>query len=633
MGGKKTMYLHLGSPKTGSKSIQSFFYFNRWDLLKRHGVYYPFAGCVYENGYIVQRQSELFSKRTLRQNGGWYGYLQTDNPTEKFPSRMWAQLREEADRYPSADVLVSQELMGNFGRYELKGGWANFLREKFSDYSIKIIYYVRRLDEFAKSVFSQRTKALVKADFFLKDLDYSEFLLNSPNIQNSVSFFQMLMSEFSQDELVFRAFSSDKKIDTLKETLRIVGIDPSLYECGTRLNERFTNNESFPILQKIRDVYWEDTSWSYFKRLNHVMKEAQREKYNRITPAADRSLRKIDEQWRTLIPGYGDLFSQDDFSLDYPEIEMDLSETFRLELLLDDARRRDEKAFCSLHNSIVQAQGDNSEPLYFPVPWNDEGKLALHKSDSGALCFTRNAGKAKADARRVFATSVQDVELFILGSILDELGFVDSGVMSYAYCIRDYRGQPFETKVQRAGKKIELPYKEQSLLVLPGQYLLGHLSTEIMRNAIGTAKPLLVVRRVQDALYAYWHFERLKKDPGAELRAMTKKELVFFLQNYPGFCTQVFESAAIYPHATVVRFEDLISDNSEQRRPSVDALAEATGFAAEAIDAAIRGSRKSPAMHYVFSPDFGDIWDEEVEFYFDGFGYHELNEKLGYPRS
>lgn len=132
----KTLFLHIGTHKTGTSALQHFFLTNR-EILEKHGVYYPRTGCNREGMHHplflpLDTKNITQSKRTF--------------------SSMVDELKQEIGE--KQQVLISSEMISKL--ISRKDFHAKSLFELFD--TVKIIVYVRRPDDFIESAYRQQIK-------------------------------------------------------------------------------------------------------------------------------------------------------------------------------------------------------------------------------------------------------------------------------------------------------------------------------------------------------------------------------------------------------------------------------------------------------------------------------------------
>ena len=131
------LYLHIGMPKTGTTAIQVFFTQHRKRIAEHTGLYYPRV--------FRHKHRQLF-------------------PIER-QQKHWEHLRSELSRYTGYDILLSEENISLLGCTPISGENFLHLKKFFPSYDIKIILYVRRLDDYLKSRFCQEAKSCVHTDY------------------------------------------------------------------------------------------------------------------------------------------------------------------------------------------------------------------------------------------------------------------------------------------------------------------------------------------------------------------------------------------------------------------------------------------------------------------------------------
>lgn len=143
----KTLYLHIGTMKTGTTNLQSFFNKNR-DILKKYGVIFRHMPYVYSDA-TMNRNAHFLCKRLYDEN------MQYDK--ESTDRRWYEGMDIVKGWFEECDsVLLSDEVMWNVN-YQLKGS----IIKRIADYArdngfvVKVIVYLRRQDELADSMYRQ----------------------------------------------------------------------------------------------------------------------------------------------------------------------------------------------------------------------------------------------------------------------------------------------------------------------------------------------------------------------------------------------------------------------------------------------------------------------------------------------
>lgn len=146
----KILYLHIGTPKTGTSAIQYFCIRNR-DTLEKDGLYYP------DFGYH-------FNNISTDRNGAFYIaniYDAKNNHIEIEEDRIRAEGLEKLKNYFETHdrILLSDEGFWNHPKMTGTKDWSELLDfcHKINVH-LKIIVYLRRQDEVIQSFWAQKVK-------------------------------------------------------------------------------------------------------------------------------------------------------------------------------------------------------------------------------------------------------------------------------------------------------------------------------------------------------------------------------------------------------------------------------------------------------------------------------------------
>lgn len=136
------VFIHIGSPKTGTTAIQQFLTRHR-DSLAEQGVLYPMGGVLRSAHHLIG--AAVYPSRASR-----LGNVSRDDAL----ALAIAQIANEiAERKPHTVILSTEYLWG-----ELSAANIRRLLEPFRDMRIRIIAYVRRQDLLAQSLYVQAVK-------------------------------------------------------------------------------------------------------------------------------------------------------------------------------------------------------------------------------------------------------------------------------------------------------------------------------------------------------------------------------------------------------------------------------------------------------------------------------------------
>jgi hypothetical protein len=204
------LYIHIGHPKTGTTSIQTFLLDNR-EALKKAGILVPHAGVVQGGHHGLTRN--------------WYGVRAREDRSAEMKDALLREIREA--RLPAA--VISSEGFIQENPAEL----ARLFGEAVD---VTVIYYIRRQDWVAESVYAQRVRS------------YIQMAVETPQallpllVPRYVKVIARWSDAFGKARMRVRPF--EKVAFTggslLADFLTLIGVDPALFpEADRRRNTAF----------------------------------------------------------------------------------------------------------------------------------------------------------------------------------------------------------------------------------------------------------------------------------------------------------------------------------------------------------------------------------------------------------
>lgn len=148
----KTLYIHIGTTKTGTKAIQYFCWENR-KLLERQRYCYPNLSFLYpkcipmKNGhFLLEQPGNAGEEKSVQQEANKY-------------QEGMSQILKLFSDYDN--VLLSDEGIWRESYYQNKKGLWQELKDAGDKhgFTVKIVVYLRRQDEFLQSLWNQHVKA------------------------------------------------------------------------------------------------------------------------------------------------------------------------------------------------------------------------------------------------------------------------------------------------------------------------------------------------------------------------------------------------------------------------------------------------------------------------------------------
>lgn len=212
------LYLHVGIGKTGTTSIQDFFYKNKM-ALDQMGILYPASG--------------------LRGSGHHNLAVFGPGGLSREVKNRFATLQREISKKKRNTVVLSSE---NFPW--LKDDYVGYIKQAFSKYHTRVIIYVRNQVDLVKSTFLEWQKV---GDDYRGNIA-SFFRLHAEGF-NYLTRISPYLSAFGKDAIIARVF--DKRIvgsDVRYDFLKVIGIAA---EAGLDFSKAYSNISLLPEFSSI----------------------------------------------------------------------------------------------------------------------------------------------------------------------------------------------------------------------------------------------------------------------------------------------------------------------------------------------------------------------------------------------
>jgi hypothetical protein len=199
----KTLYLHIGYPKTGTTGLQEFLVTNA-DVLAQQGVLVPKTGLL--NGAHYQFNFAL--------NIGVYNGTKPISSPEKLKT----ELSREIDASPCERIIISSEYFSTAKNL-------TDIRAYFSDYDVKIIVYLRRHDLALESAYAQVEKMIKNPPWDQSIESYALYsLCTEDDYHNYLQTLRRWSNAFGRDALIVRPFEKEQnKPDLYADFMYLIG--------------------------------------------------------------------------------------------------------------------------------------------------------------------------------------------------------------------------------------------------------------------------------------------------------------------------------------------------------------------------------------------------------------------------
>ncbi len=276
----KTVYIHIGTPKTGSTHLQTFFKLNK-TLLKQKGVYYPAEGSYYHNNahHILARAF----------NGNYYHWMDPEREYKYTQDWCTTQIRQHINETASQKILLSAEGFWYVSAKELRGIFDNM------PLVCKIIVYLRRQDHRLVSVYNQRVKQCRKERYH----DHFENFIKIEIENKNSSFYHYpritkLAKAFGKENIIVRAFEKQQWYyqSLIEDFLNILGLP--LTQDFEKAEYR---NESLPYeLISLMELLNQQShlergqQLKFNGRLRHLPLEMELQNYDPLSPQLRREI-------------------------------------------------------------------------------------------------------------------------------------------------------------------------------------------------------------------------------------------------------------------------------------------------------------------------------------------------------
>lgn len=214
-----TLYLHIGTCKTGTTAIQHFCMVNQ-EALKRRGYCFPDFRC------------DIFGTGEMR--NGYFLTTRKNNPdgTKILPweNALWAEkmdaITREMKRYPR--VILSDEVIWYLTKSICPELWKRLKWEaEARGFDVKIIVYLRRQDDLVNSMYAQRIRSHDKE---ISSLKLSEFLAQADDfyVLDYYRHYQEITSYFGKDNVIVRIYDRKRFRDgsVVSDFLEALGLTP-----------------------------------------------------------------------------------------------------------------------------------------------------------------------------------------------------------------------------------------------------------------------------------------------------------------------------------------------------------------------------------------------------------------------
>ena len=219
-----TLYLHIGTPKTGTTAIQHFLAINR-KVLESKGYNFPFMKMRFEN-LSRNRNAHFLIDQAVNKDSDTLEYKEQVNLCYEY-------IYELLGLYEN--VILTEESIWHACE-KIKNFWED-LHEKITSkgHQLKVIVYLRRQDEFIQSYWKYKVLERETYDFkkYVNSNKYAFFPLEYHSHLTSIA------KVIGKDNILVRVYEKDQYKGTNKTI-----ISDFLHTIGLELTEEYDQEEN-----------------------------------------------------------------------------------------------------------------------------------------------------------------------------------------------------------------------------------------------------------------------------------------------------------------------------------------------------------------------------------------------------
>ncbi len=260
----KTLYIHVGTSKTGSTALQTFCAENR-KILETNGFYYPAFPIKYD--YVGKARNGHF--------------LYTEDMDDK-ESVFWDCIDTIRESFQTcSNVILSDEKI-----WRLSHKWHKKFFEVMQkeDYCIKLIIYLRRQDEYVasswnqfvkKRYFVQKSQANINESFEDNDGTWETFLKTKEKnpLLDYYKLLKKLETVYGKKNLLVRRYDRQRfpKHSICADFMQVLGLELTEEYCDAQANQNPSLSPNAAEIQRILNTMPDQNSDDNFYFFNKIL--------------------------------------------------------------------------------------------------------------------------------------------------------------------------------------------------------------------------------------------------------------------------------------------------------------------------------------------------------------------------
>ncbi len=294
----RTIYIHMGMYKTGTKSVQ-FFMSEHRDFFRRHGVYYPPG-----SGIDFYRHKNLF-------------------PVKR---KKFAQIVAQAEKLGCKTIVLSSDTLCREGVSDQS---LEDIKKAAPGYQLKYILYVKRIDDIAKDWYLESRKRNYSNATYKQFIDHQ--YKNKKSILFPSGLIERCVGQIGGENVIIRNYNAAQ--NTVTDFCAIIGLTLPQEMIPQK---RYNPNPPYKAVPYFTPAIFSKLPYGHTEvQLEKKLRAAFRpQSASQISPdvakAVDAEVERLDADY---LPGYRDAFAQRPLSLQCPDLEADPYRVYVAELL------------------------------------------------------------------------------------------------------------------------------------------------------------------------------------------------------------------------------------------------------------------------------------------------------------
>jgi hypothetical protein len=245
---KKTIYLHVGSHKTGTTFLQNFLSKN-YEALKEQGFDYLISNCIWSAHHPLGWSFQGMDYNSLKTLCSWtdYGVIN--------------RLEDEIRQSNCNSFIISSENL-----YQLKN--IEFIERfflRFKDFDMKPIIFLREQASFIESWYYE----LIRADYYKLTDDFCDFIDNPRYELNYYKAISEWSNLVGRQNLIVSNFSQAKHYGIDKYFLEILGVDGKDFHYQSSEKNQKSTYAQIAAMRVINKLKIDSDSW--YKARNLIL--------------------------------------------------------------------------------------------------------------------------------------------------------------------------------------------------------------------------------------------------------------------------------------------------------------------------------------------------------------------------